>query len=94
MNNKVKFALAMGTFIILVIIGFFLMRENDEVVFYAGDEMEIPKICVYVVGCVNKPGIFEVEDGTRIYEAIELAGGETSEADVTRLNLAKIVCNI
>ena len=38
MNNKVKFALAMGTFIILVIIGFFLMRENDEVVFYAGDE--------------------------------------------------------
>lgn len=36
-------------------------------------------------------GIFEVEDGTRIYEAIELAGGETIDADLTRLNLAKIV---
>ena len=36
-------------------------------------------------------GIFEVEDGTRIYEAIELAGGETTNADLTRLNLAKIV---
>lgn len=91
MNNKVKFALAMGTFIILVIIGFFMMREKEEVVFYAGDENEIPKICVYVIGCVNSPGIFEVDDGTRIYEAIQLAGGETEDADLTRLNLAKIL---
>ena len=36
-------------------------------------------------------GIFEVEDGTRIYEAIELAGGETFNADLARLNLAKIL---
>lgn len=36
-------------------------------------------------------GVFEIEDGTRIYEAIELAGGETLDADLTRLNLAKIV---
>ena len=91
MNNKVKFAFAMGTFIILVVIGFFMMHENDDVVFYAEDDVEIPKICVYVVGCVNNPGIFEVEDGTRIYEAIELAGGESEDADLTRLNLAKIL---
>ena len=91
MNNKVKIVLTMGTFIILVIIGYFMMREKEEVVFYAGEENEIPKICVYVIGCVNSPGIFEVDDGTRIYEAIELAGGKTEDADLTRLNLAKIL---
>lgn len=58
MNNKVKFTLAMGTFIILVIIGFFLMRSNDDVVFNIDETKEIPKICVYVVGEVNKPRNF------------------------------------
>lgn len=42
-------------------------------------------------GKLKSRGIFEVEDGTRIYEAIKLAGGETLNADLTRLNLAKIV---
>ena len=59
MNNKVKFAFAMGTFIILVIIGYFLMHKNDDVVFHAGDEtIEIPKICIYVVGEVKSPRNF------------------------------------
>ena len=91
MNNKVKFAFAMGTFIIFVIIGYFMMHKNEDVVFYVDENYEIPKICIYVVGCVNEPGIYEVEDGTRIYEAIELAGGATDEADLSRLNLAKIL---
>lgn len=91
MNNKVKFALATGTFIILVAIGMFLMKKDEEVVFYSGEERILPKICAYVVGEVNSPGIFEVEDGTRIYEILEMAGGVTDEADVSRINLAKIV---
>lgn len=91
MNNKVKFALATGTFIILVAIGMFLMKKDEEVVFYSGEERMLPKICAYVVGEVNSPGIFEVEDGTRIYEILEMAGGVTDEADVSRINLAKIV---
>lgn len=73
MNNKEKIALAMGTFIILSLVGFFLMKKDDEVAFYLGEE-ETPKICVYVVGEVNAPGIFNIDDGTRVYEIIEMAG--------------------
>lgn len=91
MNNKVKIAFAMGTFVILSFMGFFLMRKNDEVVFYADEEYETIKICVYVVGEVNSPGVFEVDDGMRIHEVIELAGGVTENADVSRINLAKIL---
>ena len=36
-------------------------------------------------------GIFEVEDGTRVYQIIEMAGGTTEDADISRINLAKIV---
>jgi competence protein ComEA len=46
---------------------------------------------VYVVGEVEEPGIFEVEDGTRVYEVLEMAGGVSQDADTARMNLAKIV---
>lgn len=59
MNNKVKFAFAMGIFIILVILGAAIMQKNEEVVFYPSEENEeISKICVYVVGEVNNPRSF------------------------------------
>lgn len=38
MNNKEKIALAMGTFIILALVGFFLMKKDDDVTFYSGEE--------------------------------------------------------
>lgn len=91
MNNKVKFVFMTGAFIILVIVGFFMMKKDEEIVFYSGEEKSISKICAYIVGEVNSPGIFELEDGTRIYELIEMAGGATKDADVSRINLAKIV---
>lgn len=91
MDNKVKFAFAIGTFVILCLVGYFMMHENDEVVFHADAYEEPQKICVYVVGEVNSPGVFEVDDGMRIHELIELAGGITKNADVSRINLAKIL---
>ena len=91
MNNKVKIALAMGTFIIITLMGFWMMKQNNEVVFYTDTEEKIVKIVVYVVGEVNEPGIFEVDDGTRVFEVLEMAGGATQEADTTRLNLAKVL---
>ncbi len=91
MNNKVKIAFAMGTFIIVSLMGYQLMQKNEDVVFYADADVEPIKIVVYVVGEVNEPGIFEVEDGTRVHEVLEMAGGVTEDADVTRLNLAKVL---
>lgn len=51
--------------------------------------METEAICyVYVCGCVNKPGVYEVEEGTRIFEVIELAGGLKQNASEVAINLA------
>lgn len=53
-----------------------------------------PKICyVHVCGQVLHPGVYRLEEGQRIYEAIELAGGFTAEASRTWLNLAEKVAD-
>jgi len=45
-------------------------------------------VVVHVSGAVVLPGVVEVAAGGRVFEAIDAAGGETSEADLDRLNLA------
>lgn len=48
-------------------------------------------ICVHIVGYVTNPGVYSVNEGARIYEVIQLAGGFLSEADENYLNLASVV---
>lgn len=43
---------------------------------------------VHVKGAVKKPGYYELEYGSRIKDAIEIAGGETTKADLENINLA------
>lgn len=45
-------------------------------------------IYVYLCGAVNKPGVFELEEGARVYEAINLAGGLREDALATGINMA------
>lgn len=45
------------------------------------------QIMVYVVGCVNKPGIVKLDKGALIDDAIKAAGGATEEADLENINL-------
>jgi len=43
---------------------------------------------VHVAGAVVDPGVHEVAAGSRVIDAVDAAGGATSEADLDRLNLA------
>ena len=46
---------------------------------------------VHIIGEVKNQGVVVLESGARIVDAIEAAGGETDEADLTKLNLAYIL---
>ena len=48
-------------------------------------------VYVYVCGAVWTPGVVEVPEGSRAAEALELAGGMTTEADPFYVNLAETV---
>ena len=51
-----------------------------------------PGICyVYVCGEVEEPGVYMLESGDRIYEAVEMAGGMTADAGTCAVNLAESV---
>lgn len=51
------------------------------------------RVYVHVCGKVAKPGVYEMEEGSRVFQAVELAGGLLDEAAVDYLNMAQIVAD-
>ena len=47
------------------------------------------EIYVYICGAVNNAGVYRTGAGSRLFEVVELAGGFSSDADETCLNLAR-----
>lgn len=56
------------------------------------DKKEIKKyIYVDLKGAVKNPNVYKIEEGTRIIDLINLAGGINQDADTSILNLSKIL---
>lgn len=55
----------------------------------AETESELPQVYIYVCGAVELPGVYSLRQGSRLYEAVELAGGLTGDADENCLNMAR-----
>jgi competence protein ComEA len=53
----------------------------------------VPTLLVHVLGAVHRPGVVELPQGSRVADAIALAGGLTAAADPGELNLAAVVAD-
>jgi len=75
------------------------MSENKSINMTDVSENELPNdteaqsMYIYICGAVANPGVYELAAGSRLYEAVELAGGLTEEADSTCLNLARQIAD-
>jgi competence protein ComEA len=52
-----------------------------------------PRLVVYVVGAVRRPGLYRVPTGSRVADAVSRAGGLTRRADPAGVNLAAPVAD-
>ncbi|MCA1839080.1 MAG: ComEA family DNA-binding protein [Actinomycetota bacterium] len=51
----------------------------------------VKKVTVHVAGMVVTPGVYELNEGARVKDAIAAAGGPAAGADVNALNLAALL---
>lgn len=55
------------------------------------DDQAAQTIAVHVSGAVVAPGVYEIEEGARVADAVELAGGFLEGAAENALNLARVL---
>lgn len=96
-STKMKIVIAVVVVIIATTVGIYMYKQTQEntVSYYDNEEQSeethISQITVHITGAINNPGVVVLEEGSRIVDALEAAGGETDEADVNRLNLAYVL---
>jgi competence protein ComEA len=54
-------------------------------------DVKSPSIYIHVAGAVRKPGIYQLDSGSRVFDAVLLAGGFTNKANQTSVNMARIL---
>lgn len=99
LTTKQKIIFVSLIIIMLTTIGYYFINSNSQEEFdvysNVGDveesniiKTEQIKIVVHIVGCVENEGIVELQEGARIADAIEAAGGLTADASLNGVNLA------
>jgi len=52
---------------------------------------QLGNIVIHVIGEVKKPGVIKLKEGSRIIDAINKCGGQTEDADLSKINLAYVL---
>ncbi|WP_165044209.1 ComEA family DNA-binding protein [Adlercreutzia sp. ZJ138] len=58
---------------------------------YSADDTQPAFIYVHVSGEVTQPGVIELVEGARVFDAVEAAGGFTENAATSSVNLARVL---
>ena len=97
-NKKIIVYILIGIVVVIAsikLIDIYYQNNNEKItiqnVLTTEDEpekIENEIIKVYVTGEVKNQGVIELEQGSRIVDAIEKAGGQTEEANLKNVNLA------
>ncbi|MGF9963234.1 helix-hairpin-helix domain-containing protein [Bacillus rhizoplanae] len=67
------------------------IEERKEKTNVTDSKLQSKAIMVDMKGAVQREGVYELQSGARVKDAIEKAGGFLPEADVTKVNLAQLV---
>jgi competence protein ComEA len=87
--------LAMSALVVVMSV-FIVMRGNTEKVTAPPvivEQVQVPEIFVDVTGAVNTPGVYTLAASSRVIDAIKAAGGSAAGADLSTINLARVLAD-
>lgn len=68
-----------------------IIESNENIKNSVSEEDIEENIKVYIIGEVKTPGVIELNAGSRLEDAIILAGGTTNLSDLSKINLARVL---
>jgi competence protein ComEA len=92
-------AYALALLVALVLAGRFAFGRSEArpaatpVVAMRAEPAPVKKLLVHVVGAVREPGLYRLDDGSRVDDALQAAGGPKPRANLELINLAAPVAD-
>lgn len=101
LSKKQKIILIILAIVVMIGIGLYIRQQEKQYEYFEEFENteqsnimeeymeeEVKTITIHIVGCVENEGLVVLEEGSRVADAIEKAGGATLDADLSKINLA------
>lgn len=94
-NKKIIIGILIIIISLLITIATYYFNQSEVVVaettpsLEKQEEKQEIKIKVEIKGAINNPGVYELEDNSRVVDLINVAGGLTENADTSLINLSK-----
>lgn len=66
-------------------------EEETQSVWMTDATQTQAEVCVYICGCIKQPGVYFLEEGSRVCDVLEAAGGFTQEAATDYWNQARLL---
>jgi len=91
-----KRALLAMSAVIVVLSVFIVIRGNTDEITpppVVVEQVQAPQIFVDVTGAVNSPGVYTLIASSRVIDAIKAAGGSAAGADLSTINLARVLAD-
>ena len=104
-NKKIIFIIIIISGIIYGVFNYFTQNKNKENLENISQDIIInnqtentteennnqEKIVIHITGAICNEGIYELEENSRIVDAVKMAGGLKEEADLKQINLAYVL---
>jgi competence protein ComEA len=91
-----KRALLAMSVVVVVLSIFIVIRGNTDEITpppVVVEQVQAPQIFVDVTGAVNTPGVYTLTASSRVIDAIKAAGGSAPGADLSTINLARVLAD-
>jgi len=86
-----KILIIIPIIIIIITLSLITKKDNQEIIIDTPQVIEETInefIYIDIKGEVNNPGVYKIRVNSRLFQALELAGGLTNDADTLRINLS------
>jgi competence protein ComEA len=90
--NKNKIYIICFIIVIISLISIFIQKKDRENTMKVNSQeinQKDGKIAVYITGAVKNPGVYYLDENSRLNNLLDICGGVLENADINNLNLSK-----